>query len=50
MDAVLEKVASEGGGIYDPQRHLRFLDSRAAVVGGVSATSDAFSWPSHSPA
>jgi type IV secretory pathway VirD2 relaxase len=41
MDAVLEKVASENGGIYDPQRHLRSLESRSVVAGGVSVTPDA---------
>jgi type IV secretory pathway VirD2 relaxase len=38
MDAVLEKVAFENGGIYDPQRHLRSLESRSVIVGGVSVT------------
>jgi len=41
MDAVLEKVAVESGGIYDPQHHLRSLESRSVVAGGVSVTPDA---------
>jgi type IV secretory pathway VirD2 relaxase len=34
MDAVLQQVAGESGGIYDPQRHLAALAARPLVVGG----------------
>ena len=34
MDAVLEKVAAENGGIYDPRLHLGALKSRPMAIGG----------------
>jgi type IV secretory pathway VirD2 relaxase len=36
MDAVLQQVSAESGGIYDPQRHLASLAMRPLVVGGQS--------------
>lgn len=34
MDAVLEKVASQNGGIYDPRRHLSTLKARPLAIAG----------------